>query len=222
MATRAGTTPFRHWIIDDWHEPLNRNELGQALLHNWEVFYDNDVERGKKTSRSFGSMIPKLKSAFGKLFDEWETLQWLQELTGIKSLICDPISHGAGLHLSTCGSFLQAHCDYEVHPEIQGKERRINALLFMHPQWDPEWGGQLLLSDMSGNPVVEIDPKPGRLALFECGPDSMHGVRVIKNPEAVRLSCAAYYLADARPTAVRRRAMFLPNRVSGGVPREVS
>lgn len=221
METREGTVPFRHWVVDNYWPALTREQLDRALLHQWEVSYDNDVERGKRTSRNFGGMLPELQTAFIKLRHE-DTVQELAKLTGITSLMDDPIAHGAGLHLSMNGSFLQAHCDYEVHPTLTGKERRINALLFMHDRWEHSWGGQLLLCDMAGKAIVEIDPMPGRLVLFECGAKSMHGVRVITEPQAVRLSCAVYYLADARVGAVRKRAMFLPNRTNGGVPQEVA
>lgn len=221
MEIRSGQVPFRWWIIDDFLTPLKPDRMADAMLHKWEVAYDNDVERGKKTSRNFAGMIPELQTAFTKLRCE-KTVKMLADLTNIHSLQDDPIAHGAGLHLSVDGSFLQCHTDYEVHPELPGKERRLNLLQFMHHEWNRAWGGQLLLCDPMGKAVVEIDPLPGRLAIFECGPASYHGVRVITGKQAVRLSCAVYYLADARPTAIRRRAMFMPNRNRGGVPAEVS
>lgn len=191
------------------------------MQHRWEVSYDNDVEHGKRTSRHFDEMIPELKTAFIKLRHP-DTVASFASLTGIPSLIDDPVAHGAGLHYSVDQSFLQVHADYEVHPSLEGKERRLNLILFMHDEWRPGWGGELLLCDGTGKAVVEIEPKPGRLAVFECGPASFHGVRVIRGDQAKRLSCAVYYLADARSSAVRRRAMFLPNRSNGGVPAEVA
>lgn len=192
-----------------------------ALNHRWQVSYDNEVERGKRTSRDYITMLAELQTAFMRLRHP-DIVAELAVLTGIPSLIDDPIAHGAGLHLSVDGSFLQSHVDYELHPTLPGKERRLNAILFMHHHWEAAWGGQLLLCDMNGDAVVEIEPVPGRLAIFECGPASMHGVRVISDKQAVRLSCAVYYLAEARPEAVRTRAMFLPNRAHGGVPKEVA
>lgn len=217
----SGNVPFRHWVFDDYWQPLNEIRMADAMLHQWEVFYDNELERGKKTSRQWNLMLPELKTAFIKLRHP-DTVEELANLTGIYDLMDDPVAHGAGLHLSGDNSYLQTHCDYELHPTMAGKERRLNAILFMHHEWKKEWGGELLLCDMSGNSIVEIEPKPGRLALFECGPASMHGVRVITSKQAARLSCAVYYLADQRSTACRTRALFIPNRNSSGVPKEVS
>ena len=219
--TSSGVHPFRHWIIDDYCPPLTDIRMADAMLHRWQVSYDNDVERGKKTSRDWDGMLAELRTAFIRLRHP-ETVAELAELTGVEGLMDDPQAHGAGLHLSTDASYLQTHVDYELHPSLIGLERRLNAILFMHHEWHAEWGGQLLLCDMNGKAVVEIEPKPGRLVLFECGPTSMHGVRVILSKQAVRLSCAVYYLAAARATACRTRAMFLPNRSHGGVPAEVA
>lgn len=216
-----GDNPFRYWVFDNYLQPLKPERMADALLHKWEVAYDNDVERGKRTSRNYCSMLPELQGAFKKLQSD-EELARLIQLTDIPSLMNDPVSHGAGLHLSVDGSYLQTHVDYQRHGTFTDKERRLNAILFMHSTWEKSWGGELLLANELGKPVVEIEPVPGRLAIFECGVSSYHGVRVIKGEHAIRLSCAVYYLADARAEAVRQRALFFPNRNSGKVPMEVS
>lgn len=220
LPTSSGVDPFKWWIFDDWFQPLTDVRMADAMLHQWEVAYDNDVEKGKRTSRNFETMLPELRTAFIRLRHP-DTVEAWKGLTDIPSLIDDPVSHGAGLHLSGNKSFLQIHADYEQHPVLVDRERRLNAILFMHNHWEKDWGGELLLCDPSGKAVVEIEPKPGRLAMFECGIASYHGVRVIKHKQAVRLSCAVYYLADQRATATRKRAVFLPNR-SKGVPAEVA
>lgn len=213
------SAPFRHWILDDWFHPCLPSEVPALDWPHWEVAYDNDVERGKRTSRAFDQMTSRLRTAFLRMRHPAIVDQWAK-LTGIASLIDDPECHGAGLHYSSDGAFLQCHVDYELHPKLEGRERRLNLILFMHPEWKREWGGQLLLCDGWGKAVVEIEPVPGRLAVFECGPSSYHAVRVIQGATVPRLTAAVYYLADARPTAIRRRAMFLPNRSKGGVPAE--
>lgn len=216
-----GDVPFRWWVIDNFWKPLTPERMADAMMHRWQVSYDNDVERGKKTSCDFITMFPEMQMPFAKLRDP-EQIERFTKMTGINDLQDDCSMHGAGLHLSVDGSFLQSHVDYEIHPLMPNLERRLNAILFIHNRWEPEWGGQLLLCDMAGKPVKAIDPVPGRLALFECGPNSMHGVRVITHKQAVRLSCAVYYLAKARPSACRMRALFVPNRSKGGVPPEVA
>lgn len=214
-----GEKPFRHWVFDDYF-PVPSKCLDREWPW-WEVHYYNELEHNKRTSREYTKMPISIHAAF-VLLQAKETVNSFASITGIESLCNDSFSHGAGLHYSENGSYLQAHCDYEIHPFTEGKERRLNAILFLHPFWKKEWGGELLLCDMSGKTQVSIEPKPGRLAMFECGPTSMHGVRVIRNAEGPRVSAAVYYLADKRESATRTRAMFLPNRNKGGVPSEVS
>lgn len=64
-------------------------------------------------------------------------------------------------NLSTYGDMLFTHTD--AKPGEQG----LTALWYIAPQWDTEWGGETLLFDASGDPVVVIGFKPGRLALFD-------------------------------------------------------
>lgn len=221
ISSMIGDNPFRYWIEDGWFKPLDDTMMADAIMHKWEVSYDNDVERGKRTSRNFNGMLPRLQHAFAALRDPFYVKHW-SEYAGIPSLMDDPVAHGAGLHCSVDKSFLQVHADYEVHPKLNGKERRLNLILFMHNRWEKQWGGELLLCDPTGKAIVEIEPVPGRLAVFECGAASYHGVRVVQGKQAIRLSCAVYYLADARPGAVRQRAMFFPNRSKTGIPQEVA
>lgn len=215
------TEPFRFWIWENFATPLTPNEQRMLIAtQDWEVSYNNDTEHGKKTARRTESMEPAIRDAINRL-RHINTVRAITEATGIADLEDDPTMHGGGLHYSTDGSFLQAHVDYERHPIIPDRERRLNLILFMHHRWETFWGGQLLLCDMHGKAKFAIAPTPGTLVGFECGPNSMHAVRLIKGEDAHRISCAIYYLAPARPTATRTRALFIPNRSKDGIPAEV-
>lgn len=216
----TGDTPFRHWIVNDWCRPVPTHTLPPLGSPAWEAHYANDVESGKHTSRRLELFPAVVVDVFARLRSAESVAEWA-ERAGVESLRDDPHMHGAGVHLSHCLSWLQVHADYELHPHLPETERRLNLIAFLHPEWRPEWGGQLLLCDGWGKAVAEIDPLPGRLVAFECGPASYHGVRQTTADAPPRVSAAVYLLADARPSAVRRRAMFLPNRNGGGCPSEV-
>ena len=47
-------------------------------------------------------------------------------------------------------------------------------IYYIHPEWDPVWGGQLKFKDCS---VEEIDPKPNRFVWVN--PDIWHGIKVV-------------------------------------------
>lgn len=218
--THSGNFPFRYWVFDDYYEPCNSNEIPDSGWIGWEVGYNNSLEGNKRTSRNWPEMNAKIYSAFAQLRHD-NTARFFSTIVG-EHVMDDPYVHGGGLHYSTNGSFLQCHVDYEVHPTITSHDRRLNLILFMNDKWRSEWGGQLILCDMNGTDQVAIDPLPGRLAVFECGPTSMHGVIEIKDAEGPRLSCAVYYLGAKREVSKRTRALYLPNRSKSGPPSEVA
>ena len=47
-------------------------------------------------------------------------------------------------------------------------------IYYIHPEWDPVWGGQLKFKNCS---VEEIDPKPNRFVWVN--PDIWHGIKVV-------------------------------------------
>lgn len=218
VAVAHGTEPFRWWVIENAVEPVSAAAIPPADWHGWEAKYANDVEAGKLATRNLDRLPPD----FARVRDVVATMRagaprW-SEIAGIDGLTDDPHLHGGGVHCSIGGSWLQIHGDYESHPLLPGMERRLNLIAFLHPEWNPGWGGQLLLCDGNGRAVVEFDPAPGRLVAFECGPASFHGVRQTRPTAPPRLSAAVYFLAPTRPAAARTRAMFLPNRSGPGKP----
>ena len=56
---------------------------------------------------------------------------------------------------------LYAHCD--CGPD----QRELTALWFMATEWEPEWGGETLFFDRTGDAMFCVSPRPGRLVLFD-------------------------------------------------------
>ena len=52
---------------------------------------------------------------------------------------------GGGLHRSLPGGFLNVHTDFSAHHSKPGWRRRVNLLLYLNPEWQPDWGGELEL-----------------------------------------------------------------------------
>ena len=211
----AGTSPFRHWVIDGWCDPC-----GDLPALTWEAEYANDCERGKRTTRALAALPADYRAVFARLAAAHTVDEWAGR-TAIPGLAFDATLHGAGLHVTEPGGFLQVHVDYERHPHRPGMERRLSLIAFLHPRWESAWGGDLLLCDPAGRVVVAIAPTPGRLVAFEGGPASYHGVRRTAADAPPRVSAAAYYLAPARASATRARALFIPNRQAPDCPSEV-
>lgn len=216
--------PFRHWIVDGvFDDSLVIKAFGEvppAEWDRWEGRYDNDIERGKRTVREVGHAGESLLQVAVKL-NSLDFMRLLREWTGITDLERDPTLHGAGLHVMDPASFLQIHLDYDKHLGIHGKRRAVNVIAFLNPEWKPEWGGALLLCDPSGKAQAAVQPKLGRIVVFETNDLSYHGVEQLSPDAPPRVTFASYYLSAARPTSTRTRAMFMPNRNAPGAPKEV-
>ena len=209
-------TPFQHWVLRD----LCRAYLFDIPPKSWHGWlrYHNSLE-SKRTTRHMNCLDPLLQGIFHDLIC---LVRPLEELTGIDGLEADPWWHGSGLHVMGPDDFVQGHVDYEIHPEAPHLERRLSLVLCLSPAWEASWGGETLLMDGNGKTIEAIVPSPGKALLFENGPASYHGVRVIADHAPERVTAAVYYLAPRRETASRRRALFFPNRDEPNVPREVS
>lgn len=59
------------------------------------------------------------------------------------------------------GDMLFTHTD--CHPDARG----LTALWFLAMDWEPEWGGETLFFDSTGDAMFCASPKPGRLVLFD-------------------------------------------------------
>jgi hypothetical protein len=218
----CGNHPFRWWrlagIVDG---DLLRGAYANIPPEDWNgwVRYSNDIERNKRTTRDLGHQHYAIANLAAILHTGLMPFS-LGNLCG-QILWADPDLHGGGLHVTDPGGWLQVHVDYEIHPRIANAERRLNLILWLNPEWRSEWGGALILCNGRGETEQTFYPVPGEGILFEGGPDSYHGAMLTSLDAPPRVSMAAYYLAQLRPTATRRRALFLPNRDAPDCPREV-
>lgn len=208
--------PYRHWVIDDWCEPIPPAMIDRHIGPVWEASYANDIEQGKRTARDPSWMPEPCAQTLARMTAPGSVGFW-SRITGI-TLQADPTNHGGGLHVMDGGGWLGGHIDYAAHPKLPGLERRLNLIAFLHAEWEWAWGGQLLLMDPAGKTVAEINPQPGRLVAFETSDVSYHGVRQISQHRGPRVSVACYMLSTIRPGVTRSRALFFPNRSKPGLP----
>jgi Rps23 Pro-64 3,4-dihydroxylase Tpa1-like proline 4-hydroxylase len=147
-------------------------------------------------------------------------LGFLQEMTGIEGLISDPYYSGGGLHEIKRGGHLSIHADFNVHGTMN-VERRLNLLVYLNDDWQPEYGGDLELWDRQMKRCeVKIAPLLGRAVIFSTNSDSFHGhPDKLACPEGrTRRSIATYYytaLPEGHLRVKKRTTMF---QVRPGTP----
>jgi hypothetical protein len=205
--------PFRHWIDDAPRLPCDLSAAARAFpAAEWPgwIRYESPFETRKRTCED-PVVMPAACAELVRHLQSFDFIAQLGELTGIDGLMSDPMLRGGGLHAMDPGGRLDVHLDYAIHPKLF-LERRLNLILFLSERWVPEWKGGLELWNGSASRVVtRIDPKFGRMLLFECGDESYHGVTepVACPAGECRKSVAVYYLTPPRG---RRRALFVPTR----------
>lgn len=214
MKVEAFDAPFRHWLLHDILDaPLARAAFDATPASDWpgwEARYDNDCERGKRTSRPAAGLPAPWPEVFAAL-ERPGFVARLADLSGVPSLRADSSNWGAGCHVTDPHGWLNCHLDYSLHPS--GLERRLSLVLFLNPTWRRHWGGAFELWDESARSCVKrITPAFNAAVVFEGGDLSYHGAEQTAADAPPRVTATCYFLADARPGVMRRRALYIPRR----------
>lgn len=205
----SGEHPVKYWVWDSvlapWPDPVP-----EYTDPCW-VHYNDGNAAAKRTCREFG----KLGALGAKVEADVQTLAHQKTMNTWMSILGFPVQfddalHGGGLHVTGAGGKLDCHLDYAQHPHRAGLVRALNLIGFVHPVWEAGWGGELYLADPNGNPLVLVDPRPGRVVAFEVGDLSYHGHAPTSDVAGDRVSVAVYLLRSGQHT--RTRAQFLPQR----------
>ncbi|CAB4324031.1 unannotated protein [freshwater metagenome] len=228
----ASAAPFPHAVFDD----LLPADLLNAVLTEFPDAPSmstqfNSAHEFKSAENDWNSFGPASRVLVGEL-NSGAFLQSLTALTGIEALIVDAGLVGGGMHQIVAGGKLDVHADFTHHRN--GLDRRLNVLVYLNEDWDPQWAGQLQLweRDRSGC-AKQIDPIFGRVVVFSTLADSFHGhPEPLRTPEGVtRRSMAFYYYSNGRPERVKRSSTRwasgdeqrrgLSGRIAGAVPAPV-
>ena len=213
--------PFYHYFIDNFLDSERAKIISQEFLDynsNTWFFYNNPLEN-KKTCNNWYYFGPETYKLFTYLNSK-EFISHLQKITGIKNLYPDIGLHGGGLHIHGRGGKLNIHLDYSIHPKLK-LQRKLNLILYLGENWNPEWGGGLELwshnkqTNRPDKKIVTIDNVFNRAVLFDTTQNSWHGFPdPLTCPEGkYRKSLAVYYLTDPpEGTDLRPRALYSPTK----------
>lgn len=206
----AAAEPFPHVVIDGFFEP----SFARALLGAFPAFEraDNRGDDGRPGPKGTFERIRALGDAYAQLDDVVRSeafLAFAGAVCGIEDLRYDPWYLGGGTHENRTGASLEPHVDFAFHP-LERWQRRINLIVYLNPEWDPAWGGNLsLYADprRDGTPAVSVAPTFNRCVMFETSERSWHGFDRIATPpdrpELTRRSIALYFYTQ--PDAADRR-----------------
>jgi Rps23 Pro-64 3,4-dihydroxylase Tpa1-like proline 4-hydroxylase len=211
--------PFNHIILDNFlDEDVARTISEEFPAWDNEAWYSYNNAIEKKRAMNFWDRFqPKTYQFFERILSSQFT-DSLRSMSGLYGLQGDYGLSGGGLHMHGNGQKLNIHLDYSIHPKLK-KERRLNIILYLTPDWNPSWGGGLELwsHDAENNSpkecVKKIENVFNRALIFNTSQNSWHGLPTpINCPEGLyRKSLAAYYVTDPRQGCdPRDKVLFSP------------
>jgi hypothetical protein len=213
-----GAKPFHHIVIDDFFLPeIARQLAAEVPTADSAVWreYNNQIE--VKRVCNHWDRFPATTYCVMTFLHSAPFVQQLSVLSGA-SLTADMGLNGAGWHSHSRGGKLNCHLDYSIHPKL-GKERKLNLIVYLTPDWQPEWRGALGLweGDDTGPSGLasQVDCLFNRAVIFDTTQCSWHGLPdPIQCPAgATRNSIATYYLCEPQScTPTRGRALFAPTQ----------
>ena len=213
--------PFRHVVIEDF---LERSAC-ERMLHDFPGFEQRYAlnEMGEVGGKAVRMNVREISDAYRELdryLQTREFLDYVSTVTGIPDLLYDPDYIGGGTHENRDGQGLDQHVDFNFHPGTRW-HRRLNLIVYLNPEWDEKWGGNLQLQadpwqgDTRGPTIA---PLFNRAVIFETTERSWHGFSNIHLPEErkqqSRKSFAIYLYTKERPaeeTAVSHATVYVPD-----------
>jgi len=131
-------------------------------------YSDRQFEYDKYSMNSLDKMPESLKKLFSYIHSE-EFVRFVEEVTGIESLIVDEKRWGGGLHMTKPGGYLSIHKDFNVLPDsyCDSKQllRCINLIGYLTDEDQSQNDGQLEL--WGEGKIQKIENSFNRWVLFE-------------------------------------------------------
>jgi Rps23 Pro-64 3,4-dihydroxylase Tpa1-like proline 4-hydroxylase len=185
--------PFPHIIIKNFLNSYYAKRIHDDYptnYSNWDK-YLNPIEV-KYTYNNVSEMPLQIQKLFELLSSEFLN-DSMSKISGIQNLETDPYLHGAGLHVHPKNGRLHLHLDYEKHPLLNNKQRRLNIILYLSKNWKEEWNGHTELWNQS-ECIVKSKVEFNTALIFKTNEVSWHGVpEKIKCPKDVFRKTLAYY-----------------------------
>ncbi len=202
-----GAKPFKYEVVEGFFE----HAFAEQLYRDFPAF---DPERarnefgeiGRKAVHEGISTISDTYSQLYRVLGGADFLALMSRLTGIPDLLHDPNMFGGGTHENRHGQALDPHIDFNYDPPTK-LHRRLNLLVYLNKEWQPEWGGQIELHSNPRRPaenqIVAFEPTFNRALIFETNEVSWHGFPQITLPEdkrhLSRKSLSIYLYSADRP-----------------------
>ena len=185
MRVLKAKDPFFHIIIDNFFDAMQLREL----LTDWPLSADfkwnntrkkinNEIsllENGIKSINDPSKLPSKWRNFFNFTHHDDVFINCIINLVGEKNLIPDQTYNWSGLRENLPKSYQLIHSDALAHP-ITGCEKRFTVMVYFDDAEIIRNGNLELWDKKMKSCKVSIEPLFNRLVIFECTPNSYHGV----------------------------------------------
>lgn len=205
--------PFPHVVIDNFFEEVDALKLADDLntdniktKSGWSFFEHSNTSRWRLEDDVL--MPPSIKELAWFVNSKYFLL-FIEELTGLNSLIGDPYFLGGGAMASQRGGFLNMHIDFNWHHKLQ-LWRHLNFIVYLTPNWSEEWKGELILSSSNGSEKIAIEPVFNRAVLFSVDDTCYHGQPdPLECPSGIfRTLFSSFYYCTTKPSNTSKDPHF--------------
>ena len=201
--------PFPHIILDNlFSEELlssMNKEFEESRIYDWN--YIDDGRQFRKESRTNQKLKPAAQTYYNLIYSGL-FVEFVENITGIKGLICDPMLLNGGLHELPPGGKFDPHLDVNRHL-VSKLNSKLTLITYLSRNWDPSYGGLLQLWDSNEDCKVEIVPYFGRTVAFLQTAHSIHGVTQVGPNKKRRSAIAYYYVTDEKPVDFYHGTVFI-------------
>ena len=210
MAARrlyAEARPFPHAVFDGFLGEEDALGLARAFpkpTHPGFLRRDHPEQAarlGQLQRKNFEGVDGAIRHFLNEL-NGMAFITFLETLTGIEGLIPDPHFRGAGLSITLPGGHLALHADFN-RDRTRHLARRVTALYYVAPEWQPSWGGALELWNAPRSSLeASYLPILDRLIVMNHGDAYWHGHPApLACPEGRFRAVIAAYFYTAESTA---------------------
>jgi Rps23 Pro-64 3,4-dihydroxylase Tpa1-like proline 4-hydroxylase len=198
MRAWAGSGPVRNVVIDELLPDDIARRIAAEFPPRDRLSRYNSLKERKSVGVDMDN-YPPLLAEITFAFQDPRVLRLTESITGIARLNPDGNLYSSGLSSMGDGDFLNPHIDNSGNP-LLNQYRRINALYYVTPDWDPARGGSLELWDARRANPVAIPPRFNRLVLMNTNRTSYHSVKPVHGCGQRARNCVSnYYFSPESP-----------------------
>jgi hypothetical protein len=204
--------PFSYLIIDNFCDIAKLSELYSQIPDLDNKSRDYMFAKNKFEKSNYSALGPLFKEMHDDLHSE--KMNHFLSFISAKDVFVDPNNFGGGLHQGKSRSRLDMHLDFNYHPLEKNWYREMNLLFYLNKDWNPEYGGDLIIKDLRTGVSKSLSVPFNRLIIQKCSSYSLHGYNSHNFPEgSYRTSIATYaYVQHVRQIETPRTTDWFPDK----------